>query len=44
MSILQDKPKGLGAIICAKTLIAGEPFGVMLPDMILDYKRKKQFC
>ena len=42
VSILQDKPKGLGhAILCAKTLIAGEPFGVMLPDMILDYRRKK---
>ncbi len=42
VSVLQDKPNGLGhAILCAKSLIAGEPFAVMLPDMILDYKNKK---
>tara|TARA_A100001011_G_C14298615_1_gene839680 strand:- start:1830 stop:2456 length:627 start_codon:yes stop_codon:yes gene_type:complete len=37
VSVFQKKPKGLGhAILCAKSLICGEPFAVMLPDMILD--------
>ncbi len=42
VSVFQDKPKGLGhAITCASSLLAGEPFAVMLPDMILDsnYRR-----
>tara|TARA_B100001564_G_C20630009_1_gene666644 strand:+ start:747 stop:1634 length:888 start_codon:yes stop_codon:yes gene_type:complete len=38
VSVTQNKPKGLGhAILCARSLIAGEPFAVMLPDMVLDY-------
>ncbi len=41
-SVKQVKPQGLGhAILCAKTLISGEPFAVMLPDMILDANYKK---
>ena len=41
-SVKQIKPQGLGhAILCAKTLISGEPFAVMLPDMILDANYKK---
>jgi len=37
VSVLQDKPKGLGhAITCASPLLSGEAFAVMLPDMILD--------
>ena len=42
VSVLQDKPKGLGhAISCASSFLAGEPFAVMLPDMILDSNYRK---
>lgn len=42
-SVLQKNPKGLGhAILQAKTLIKGEPFAVMLPDMILDSDYEKE--
>ncbi len=42
-SVLQKNPKGLGhAILQAKTLIKGEPFAVMLPDMILDSDFEKE--
>jgi len=42
VSVIQKKPKGLGhAILCAKSLIADEPFAVMLPDMIFDADYKK---
>ncbi len=35
-SVKQDEPKGLGhAILCAKSIIGKDSFGVMLPDMIL---------
>ncbi len=38
----QEKPRGLGhSILCAKSLIADQPFAVMLPDMILDSDYKK---
>ncbi len=41
-SVKQKKPMGLGhAILCAKSLIAGQPFAVMLPDMILNSNYKK---
>ena len=37
VSVIQKKPKGLGhAVLCARSLIAEEPFAVMLPDMILE--------
>ena len=43
VSVEQKSPKGLGhAILCAKSLIAGDPFAVMLPDMVLDSNYKKQ--
>ena len=36
VSVLQDKPKGLGhAILCAKRLIGKESFAVILPDMLI---------
>lgn len=41
-SIEQKIPKGLGhAILCAKPLIKGQPFAVMLPDMLLESNYKK---
>tara|TARA_A100000164_G_scaffold380759_1_gene429444 strand:- start:2291 stop:3166 length:876 start_codon:yes stop_codon:yes gene_type:complete len=45
-SIRQGEPKGLGhAILCAKHLVSEEPFGVMLPDMvILNNDDRKDFC
>lgn len=39
--INQNKPKGLGhAILTAKSLLANEPFAVILPDMIIDPIKK----
>ena len=35
-SVRQGEAKGLGhAILCARNLTAGEPFAVMLPDMLI---------
>lgn len=35
-SIRQGKPKGLGhAILCASSLVGKDPFGVILPDMLI---------
>ncbi|HEY2178915.1 MAG TPA: UTP--glucose-1-phosphate uridylyltransferase [Caulobacteraceae bacterium] len=35
--VRQMQPKGLGhAVWCARDLIGGEPFAVMLPDMLMD--------
>ncbi len=40
-SVVQKKPNGLGhAILCAKSLIDGNPFAIILPDMILDSNSK----
>ena len=42
ISVTQKEAKGLGhAILCARTLIAEEPFAVLLPDMVLDSDYKK---
>lgn len=42
LTTFQKEPKGLGhAILSAKSLISGEPFAVMLPDMILDSDHRK---
>lgn len=36
-SVRQGEAKGLGhAILCAKTIIQGEPFAIILPDMLID--------
>ncbi len=41
-SVRQEKALGLGhAILCAKALLKGEDFAVLLPDEILFTKRKK---
>ena len=40
--VKQKEAKGLGhAILCASSIIANEPFAVMLPDMLLDSNYKK---
>ena len=37
VSVLQEQPLGLGhAILCARTMVGGEPFSVLLPDDIFD--------
>lgn len=42
LTVEQKKPRGLGhSILCAKSLIADEPFAVMLPDMVIDSDYKK---
>lgn len=35
-SVRQEEPKGLGhAILCAKPIIGKDPFGIILPDMLI---------
>ena len=37
MSVRQNKPLGLGhAILAAKPIVGGQPFAVLLPDVIID--------
>lgn len=36
-SIRQEEPKGLGhAILTAKSIVGNDPFGIMLPDMLIE--------
>jgi UTP--glucose-1-phosphate uridylyltransferase len=38
-SVPQDEPKGLGhAILCAKDAVGGEPFVIILPDVLIESK------